>query len=74
MQCAGAILGSLLLWGTSDLRSGGLGANSVSGGFGVGNAVLGEAVMTFFLVRAGCFESTLALLGVWSVLQCAAMS
>lgn len=48
-QCAGAIMGSLLLWGTSDLRSGGLGSNSVSPGFSTGNALLGEAVMTFVL-------------------------
>jgi glycerol uptake facilitator-like aquaporin len=50
-QFAGATLGSLLLWGTSDLRSSGLGANSVSEGFSSGNAFLGELVMTLFLVR-----------------------
>ena len=50
-QLAGSTLGSLLLWGTSDLRSSGLGANSVSAGFSSGNAFLGELVMTLFLVR-----------------------
>lgn len=48
-QFAGAIMGSLLLWGTTSMRDGGLGANSVSPHFSNGNAILGEAVMTFFL-------------------------
>lgn len=46
-QFAGAIMGSLLLWGTTSMRDGGLGANSVSPHFSNGNAILGEAVMTF---------------------------
>jgi MIP family channel proteins len=48
-QCGGACIGSLLLWGTSDLRSHGLGANSVGDAYSVGNAVLGEIVCTFLL-------------------------
>lgn len=48
-QFAGAIMGSLLLWGTTSMRDGGLGANGVSPHFSNGNAILGEAVMTFFL-------------------------
>lgn len=46
-QFAGAIMGSLLLWGTTSMRDGGLGANGVSPHFSNGNAILGEAVMTF---------------------------
>lgn len=49
-QFAGATLGSLLLWGTSSMRDGGLGANSIGDSFTVGNAILGEIVMTFVLV------------------------
>ncbi len=52
-QFAGATLGSLLLWGTSSLRDGGLGANSISPNFSQGNAILGEIVMTFVLVSFG---------------------
>lgn len=48
-QLAGSCVASLLLWGTSSMRSGGLGANGVQPGFSTGNAVLGEIVMTFFL-------------------------
>ncbi|KAI7838045.1 hypothetical protein COHA_008129 [Chlorella ohadii] len=48
-QCGGACIGSLLLWGTSDLRHAGLGANSVGEAYTVGNAVLGEIVCTFIL-------------------------
>lgn len=48
-QFAGATIGSLLLWGSTDMRATGLGANSVSPGFSSGNAVLAEAVMTFVL-------------------------
>lgn len=48
-QFAGATIGSLLLWGTTDMRDGGLGSNSISPQFTTGNAILGEAVMTFVL-------------------------
>ncbi|EFN56049.1 hypothetical protein CHLNCDRAFT_145499 [Chlorella variabilis] len=51
-QFAGATLGSLLLWGTSSMRDGGLGANSIGDSFTVGNAILGEIVMTFVLGHA----------------------
>lgn len=47
-QCAGAIIGSLLLWGTVGNRDT-LGANSVGPAYTTGNAILGEAVMTFVL-------------------------
>lgn len=48
-QFCGAAIASLMLWGTSDLRAGGLGANSIAPSFTQGNAVLGEAIMTFIL-------------------------
>lgn len=41
-QLCGACVGSLLLWGTSNLRQTGLGANSVGEDFSNGNAILGE--------------------------------